>query len=140
MRRRPPRSTRIDTPFPYTTLFRSRLGRAQPFPWVTIPDEQAPPRLRRSRDQPADARLRRVDDRGRRHLPRLRRCRESVARRRAAHRRRRRDAISRGTPPPPAGTGITRSERQFFHPSRKEGIEVGSTKGDRHPCIYFSPP
>src|SRR3546814_5202175 len=27
MRRRPPRSTRTDTPFPYTTLFRS-------FPWV----------------------------------------------------------------------------------------------------------
>src|SRR3546814_20011367 len=27
MRRRPPRSTRTDTLFPYTTLFRSRLGR-----------------------------------------------------------------------------------------------------------------
>src|SRR3546814_2001588 len=26
MRRRPPRSTRTDTPFPYTTLFRSPLG------------------------------------------------------------------------------------------------------------------
>src|SRR3546814_7423206 len=26
MRRRPPRSTRTDTLFPYTTLFRSRLG------------------------------------------------------------------------------------------------------------------
>src|SRR3546814_3043088 len=26
MRRRPPRSTRTDTPFPYTTLFRSYLG------------------------------------------------------------------------------------------------------------------
>src|SRR3546814_7974358 len=28
MRRRPPRSTRSDTLFPYTTLFRSRRGRA----------------------------------------------------------------------------------------------------------------
>src|SRR3546814_1244600 len=27
MRRRPPRSTRTDTLFPYTTLFRSRCGR-----------------------------------------------------------------------------------------------------------------
>src|SRR3546814_18596837 len=28
MRRRPPRSTRTDTPFPYTTLFRSRPAAA----------------------------------------------------------------------------------------------------------------
>src|SRR3546814_11258738 len=31
MIRRPPRSTRTDTLFPYTTLFRSRLRRAAPF-------------------------------------------------------------------------------------------------------------
>src|SRR3546814_5424711 len=31
MRRRPPRSTRTDTLFPYTTLFRSRGGAAHPF-------------------------------------------------------------------------------------------------------------
>src|SRR3546814_4903421 len=30
MRRRPPRATRTDTLFPYTTLFRSRRGRARP--------------------------------------------------------------------------------------------------------------
>src|SRR3546814_7458014 len=30
MKRRPPRSTRTDTLFPYTTLFRSRLRRAGP--------------------------------------------------------------------------------------------------------------
>src|SRR3546814_17771492 len=30
MRRRPPRSTRTDTPFPYATLFRSLRGREQP--------------------------------------------------------------------------------------------------------------
>src|SRR3546814_7995177 len=29
MLRRPPRSTRTDTPFPYTTLFRSRAGTAE---------------------------------------------------------------------------------------------------------------
>src|SRR3546814_3973831 len=31
MIRRPPRSTRTDTLFPYTTLFRSRLGQVQRF-------------------------------------------------------------------------------------------------------------
>src|SRR3546814_4991061 len=30
MRRRPPRSTRTDTLFPYTTLFRSKVNAAQP--------------------------------------------------------------------------------------------------------------
>src|SRR3546814_9622999 len=30
MRRRPPRSTRTDTPFPYTTLCRSRMGGVRP--------------------------------------------------------------------------------------------------------------
>src|SRR3546814_3594500 len=32
MIRRPPRSTRTDTLFPYTTLFRSRIGRLPPVP------------------------------------------------------------------------------------------------------------
>src|SRR3546814_18383039 len=32
-RRRPPRSTRTDTRFPYTTLFRSPAG-IRPLPWV----------------------------------------------------------------------------------------------------------
>src|SRR3546814_12984576 len=32
MRRRPPRSTRTDTLFPYTTLFRSQMGRAALLP------------------------------------------------------------------------------------------------------------
>src|SRR3546814_4767139 len=50
MIRRPPRSTRTDTLFPYTTLFRS--GRRQTLP--------PPPRRRRHRDQdPAAARGRR---------------------------------------------------------------------------------
>src|SRR3546814_3141625 len=31
MIRRPPRSTRTDTLFPYTTLFRSAVGKDQPF-------------------------------------------------------------------------------------------------------------
>src|SRR3546814_3071141 len=49
MIRRPPRSTRTDTLFPYTTLFRSRLdwahGASGPFPWPPrkIDVEAAPP-------------------------------------------------------------------------------------------------
>src|SRR3546814_2426370 len=33
MIRRPPRSTRTDTPFPYTTLFRSPLAIPVPYTW-----------------------------------------------------------------------------------------------------------
>src|SRR3546814_6550778 len=39
MIRRPPRSTRTDTLFPYTTLFRSHLG--QPVPGLRRPGAQA---------------------------------------------------------------------------------------------------
>src|SRR3546814_7332264 len=39
MRRRPPRSTRTDTLFPYTTLFRSLFGAAREHDvGVTVPD------------------------------------------------------------------------------------------------------
>src|SRR3546814_5341073 len=38
MFRRPPRSTRTDTPFPYTTLFRSLLKRSSHSPWQTALD------------------------------------------------------------------------------------------------------
>src|SRR3546814_11276444 len=37
MIRRPPRSTRTDTLFPYTTLFRSRPERAARQPWTPNP-------------------------------------------------------------------------------------------------------
>src|SRR3546814_2222516 len=43
MRRRPPRSTRTDTLFPYTTLFRSK-GK--------LPSPTPPARIERSRDAP----------------------------------------------------------------------------------------
>src|SRR3546814_4423825 len=37
MQRRPPRSTRTDTLFPYTTLFRSLTGEAPPtIPWLCL--------------------------------------------------------------------------------------------------------
>src|SRR3546814_20247025 len=38
MIRRPPRSTRTDTLFPYTTLFRSRLGPVRPGQIVYLPE------------------------------------------------------------------------------------------------------
>src|SRR3546814_4670360 len=38
MIRRPPRSTRTDTLFPYTTLFRSTAGKTPPL-WPKIPDD-----------------------------------------------------------------------------------------------------
>src|SRR3546814_7611496 len=50
MIRRPPRSTRTDTLFPYTTLFRSRFGRGR----MAILDHRQPPRLRLARRRPAD--------------------------------------------------------------------------------------
>src|SRR3546814_11883097 len=40
MRRRPPRSTRTDTLFPYTTLFRAREARVLPR-WLFLADEGA---------------------------------------------------------------------------------------------------
>src|SRR3546814_8328594 len=52
MIRRPPRSTRTDTLFPYTTLFRSDLDSANPCRVMPIrggPDVQAPPRKHNDR-------------------------------------------------------------------------------------------
>src|SRR3546814_15990005 len=37
MTRRPPRSTRTDTPFPYTTLFRSEMRLAVPDVFLEVP-------------------------------------------------------------------------------------------------------
>src|SRR3546814_11445127 len=51
MIRRPPRSTRTDTLFPYTTLFRSRSG-ARPRQWLPARGNLQPPPHRRPR-QPA---------------------------------------------------------------------------------------
>src|SRR3546814_8512709 len=50
MIRRPPRSTRTDTPFPYTTLFRSafgrrRAGRQRPPPHPRLRDRQPSSRM-----------------------------------------------------------------------------------------------
>src|SRR3546814_10925870 len=42
MIRRPPRSTRTDTLFPYTTLFRSPGGRGRPLPLSPDPDRGHP--------------------------------------------------------------------------------------------------
>src|SRR3546814_4917646 len=47
MRRRPPRSTRTDTLFPYTTLFRSRLRRLQSLPAPRGGRHPSPPGGRR---------------------------------------------------------------------------------------------
>src|SRR3546814_3302707 len=41
MIRRPPRSTRTDTRFPYTTLFRSQLAQAQK-QWAALPEATRP--------------------------------------------------------------------------------------------------
>src|SRR3546814_9283991 len=46
MIRRPPRSTRTDTLFPYTTLFRSRDPNDQPFHEALAPHRPQPLRLR----------------------------------------------------------------------------------------------
>src|SRR3546814_6365200 len=68
MIRRPPRSTRTDTLFPYTTLFRSREGRA---------DRLCRSGRRRSNDRSPDPRLRGAADHARAdrlpHPPRPRR-------------------------------------------------------------------
>src|SRR3546814_18667190 len=55
MIRRPPRSTRTDTLFPYTTLFRSRAQGA-----AAAGPRAHPPGRERSRRDPVDARVRRV--------------------------------------------------------------------------------
>src|SRR3546814_12869274 len=48
--RRPPRSTRTDTLFPYTTLFRStRQDRFPPDPATTLRNQRRPRRLNRQR-------------------------------------------------------------------------------------------
>src|SRR3546814_6445477 len=47
MIRRPPRSTRTDTLFPYTTLFRSRGERLCRSPFCLLPDEGLFPMLNR---------------------------------------------------------------------------------------------
>src|SRR3546814_19913860 len=46
MIRRPPRSTRTDTLFPYTTLFRSRQARRATFEYALPPCGDVPPRRR----------------------------------------------------------------------------------------------
>src|SRR3546814_10081943 len=57
MIRRPPRSTRTDTLFPYTTLFRSRhAGRSASRQLSALSDQRHPPRSRfRCSADPADA-------------------------------------------------------------------------------------
>src|SRR6056297_4237978 len=67
MIRRPPRSTRTDTLFPYTTLFRSRRGSVRR---VLRPEQghgMAAERVRAWRRQPAIARLAEVDGEGQRN-------------------------------------------------------------------------
>src|SRR3546814_15701580 len=64
MRRRPPRSTRTDTLFPYTTLFRSAPFRAvgrRPRLWLCGPE--------RREGSPRQHAVWRVDDRRRRRQP-----------------------------------------------------------------------
>src|SRR3546814_1950255 len=46
MIRRPPRSTRTDTLFPYTTLFRSQPGISWPCPDATSRQRRVPPPMR----------------------------------------------------------------------------------------------
>src|SRR3546814_11676092 len=43
MIRRPPRSTRTDTLFPYTTLFRSGAAPVRPHQWTVLADDVAEP-------------------------------------------------------------------------------------------------
>src|SRR3546814_5190279 len=56
MIRRPPRSTRTDTPFPYTTLFRSHIRPDQPPRVVVAADE------RNLRHRAANATIHRAED------------------------------------------------------------------------------
>src|SRR3546814_5633201 len=80
MTRRPPRSTRTDTLFPYTTLFRSveggdapsRRERRAPRPRMARPSAQGRvagvPRMSHRRRLPADLRCRRDNRKGRNDL------------------------------------------------------------------------
>src|SRR3546814_14505649 len=61
MIRRPPRSTRTDTLFPYTTLFRSGAGRSLVRVMVEPPLVQEAGRLMHRRHSPAVPRRRRDD-------------------------------------------------------------------------------
>src|SRR3546814_6832121 len=69
MIRRPPRSTRTDTLFPYTTLFRSRRGRRfRPDPRISR-QHQFQPSVVREHLEPASAAQRGVDPQGYRFRP-----------------------------------------------------------------------
>src|SRR3546814_8593857 len=81
MIRRPPRSTRTDTPFPYTTLFRSRHVRPASRP-VFQPLRSA---VRTDEHGPAACAAGGVRHRRGRHLPLRRRSCRSVARRSEEH-------------------------------------------------------
>src|SRR3546814_9846010 len=72
MQRRPPRSTRTDTLFPYTTLFRSRVrSPARPTPWLhSVSRGAAPWEFGMQEDEPGqdpklpeDARLTSLEER-----------------------------------------------------------------------------
>src|SRR3546814_13772916 len=113
MIRRPPRSTRTDTLFPYTTLFRSTAGRGRCSPpWrlpprdacraTTAPGSRAPPRRpprrargRGRRRRGRDARWRSPGALPTTSRPRCPRPRPSRRRRGTSRRRRRRAARSR---------------------------------------------
>src|SRR3546814_1683341 len=77
MIRRPPISTRTDTLFPYTTLFRSHRGAAEPrlhperlrLQPVAVPDGGGVPHLRHGRDRAHAFRPHRGGERARRRLP-----------------------------------------------------------------------
>src|SRR3546814_7952459 len=90
MIRRPPRSTRTDTLFPYTTLFRSGLARREPWrrdnPRWSVGHEWLPPNTADA----AGARTHSVGVHGRGSTPCGRLCHstQSAARRRLALRRR----------------------------------------------------
>src|SRR3546814_3079920 len=72
MIRRPPRSTRTDTPFPYTTLFRSgrRLSCQQQGAWRALGDEAHPPAEAAGLSERAEA-ARHGDDRSEEHTSEL---------------------------------------------------------------------
>src|SRR3546814_5228140 len=76
MIRRPPRSTRTDTLFPYTTLFRSALQRVPAAQYTARPERIQRPGAARSRkvpigDQPARAHINRLPARSEEHTSEL---------------------------------------------------------------------
>src|SRR3546814_3467051 len=85
MIRRPPRSTRTDTLFPYTTLFRSRpahaqdLGRGGPVPARSDPRPPLPAGAAAGADRPAEVPPLRRRDRLHRRLGPVRRVAWQVA-------------------------------------------------------------